>query len=106
MNCEICNNKVSKVIINLGSQPIPDNLSKNLKTSLNKKKFNTKIVYCEKCITAYQYLTIKKQKLFTANYSYRARNTKDVVNGLKALSEEIKKKIQNKKKNKNIRYWL
>ena len=98
MNCEICNNKVSKVLINLGSQPIPDNLSKNLKTSLNKKKFNTKIVYCEKCITAYQYLTIKKQKLFTANYSYRARNTKDVVNGLKALSEEIKKKIQNKKK--------
>ena len=42
MNCEICNNKVSKVLINLGSQPIPDNLSKNLKTSLNKKQLNTK----------------------------------------------------------------
>ena len=40
----------------------------------------------------------KKQKLFTANYSYRARNTKDVVNGLKALSEEIKKKYKIKKK--------
>ena len=90
MNCEICNNKVSKVLINLGLIQF-QTIYQRIKNSLNKKKFNTKIVYCEKCITTYQYLTIKKQKLFTANYSYRARNTKDVVNGLKALSEEIKK---------------
>ena len=41
MKCEICNIKNNNSLINLGYQPIPDNLSKNLQTSLNKRKFKT-----------------------------------------------------------------
>ena len=96
MKCEICNIKIKKTLIDLGNQPIPDNLSSNEKISLKKKKFKTNIKYCSKCITAYQTHTIKKEELYTKNYSYRASNTKDVVNGLKNLASEIKKKTLKK----------
>ena len=93
MNCEICNTKITKNLINLGYQPIPDNLSKNARLSIKKRKFKTKVDYCYKCITAFQTKVVKKKDLYTRNYGYRARNTKDVVNGLKNLSIDIKKNI-------------
>lgn len=101
MNCEICNSKIKKTLINLGKQPIPDNLSKSSKLSIKKRKFKTKVDYCDKCITAYQTVVIKKEDLYTKNYSYRARNTNDVIDGLKNLSIEIKK-YTNLKKNYKI----
>ena len=91
MNCEICNIKINKELINLGLQPIPDNLSSNKKKSKTKKKYQTKVLYCPKCLTAQQRYTVSKKDLYKKNYSYRAKNTKDVVNGLKNLSTEIKK---------------
>ena len=97
MNCEICNTKIRKNLVNLGNQPIPDNLSRSLKSSKKKRKFKTKVDYCHKCITAYQTTIIKKEDLYTKKYSYRAKNTKDVINGLKNLSDEIKKYTYKKK---------
>lgn len=98
MNCEICNIKINKELINLGLQPIPDNLSSNKKKSKTKKKYQTKVLYCPKCLTAQQRYTVSKKDLYKKNYSYRAKNTKDVVNGLKNLSTEIKKNINLKNK--------
>ena len=100
MNCEICNTKIYKNLINLGNQPIPDNLSSSLKLSIKKRKFKTKVIYCHKCITAYQTKIIKKEDLYTKKYTYRARNTKDVINGLKNLSKEIKRYTNKKKEYK------
>ncbi len=93
MNCEICNVKINKKLINLGLQPIPDNLSSNKKKSITKKKYQTKVLFCPKCLTAQQRYTVRKKDLYKKNYSYRAKNTKDVVIGLKNLSNQIKKNI-------------
>ena len=92
--------KIYKNLINLGNQPIPDNLSSSLKLSIKKRKFKTKVIYCHKCITAYQTKIIKKEDLYTQKYTYRARNTKDVINGLKNLSKEIKRYTNKKKEYK------
>ena len=43
MNCEICNTKIYKNLINLGNQPIPDNLSSSLKLSIKKENLKPKL---------------------------------------------------------------
>ena len=92
--CQICSNKNLKEILDLGKQPLCDDLKKN-KIG---KKYKTKIIFCEKCITVYQKYNIDKKKLFHKNYHYRAKNTKDVVNGMKDFVNSALKKV--KKKNK------
>ena len=44
MNCEICNSKIKKTLINLGKQPIPDNLSKSSKLSIKKESLKLKLI--------------------------------------------------------------
>jgi hypothetical protein len=92
--CQICSNKDLREILDLGKQPLCDDLKKQVIG----KKYKTKILFCEKCITAYQKYNIDKKKLFHKNYHYRAKNTKDVVNGMKDFVDSTIKKV--KKKNR------
>ena len=92
--CQICENKKMKEILDLGMQPLCDDLKKN-KVG---KKYRVKIMFCDKCITAYQKYNVDKKILFHKNYHYRARNTKDVIEGMKDfVSSTLKKKKENRK---------
>ncbi|MDA9616402.1 class I SAM-dependent methyltransferase, partial [Candidatus Pelagibacter sp.] len=62
------------------------------------KKYKTKILFCDQCITAYQKYSIKNKLLFPKNYHYRARNTKDVVEGMKDFANSVLKKVKKKDK--------
>ena len=87
--CQICSNKNLKQILDLGNQPLCDDLKKKGVG----KKYKTKIIFCDKCFTAFQKYNVDKKILFHKNYHYRARNTKDVVNGMKELANSALKKI-------------
>ena len=85
--CQICNSKLY-FFLDLGSQPLCD----DLKNIPNKNKFyKTKILYCKSCLTAFQKYNVNKKKLFHKEYHYRAANTKDVVNGMKDLVNNVSK---------------
>lgn len=92
--CQICGNKKMKEILDLGKQPLCDDLKKN-KIG---KKYKIKIIFCDVCITAYQKYNVDKKILFHKNYHYRAKNTKDVVEGMKDFANAILKKIKKKDK--------
>lgn len=87
--CQVCSNKNLKQILDLGNQPLCDDLKKKGVG----KKYKTKIIFCDKCFTAFQKYNVDKKILFHKNYHYRARNTKDVVNGMKELANSALKKI-------------
>ena len=92
--CQICLNKKMKQVLDLGNQPICDDLKKD-KIG---KKYKTNILFCDKCITAYQKYSIKNKLLFPKNYHYRARNTKDVVEGMKDFANSVLKKVKKRGK--------
>jgi SAM-dependent methyltransferase len=88
--CQICNGKLLK-ILSLGKQPLCDDLIK-----IGSKKKNSlyyiNIIFCKKCIIAYNQILIDSKKLFPKKYHYRSNLTKDVLLGLKDLVDETKKK--------------
>ena len=96
-NCEICSkSKDLKNVLNLGNLPLVDDLIK-----INSKKknylFKTEILFCSKCITAYQKFNVRKKRLFPSSYHYRSRMTDDVIKGIKSLVSDSKKYIGNLK---------
>jgi len=98
-SCEICKNNKLQLILNLGNQPLCDDLKK-IGSKIKNKLYPIKIFYCNKCHTAYQRLSINKKELFPKNYHYRAKNTKDVLDGMKELvssCKKITKSLKNKK---------
>ena len=85
--CQICNSKLFK-FLDLGLQPLCDDLKKTPKSN---KLYKTKIIYCKKCLTAYQKYNVDRKKLFHKDYHYRASNTKDVLRGMKELVVNVSK---------------
>ena len=95
-NCEVCGNIQLKLVLNLGPNPLCDDL---IKINSRKKniKYPIKIVYCKKCKTAHQKYQVNKKKLFPTNYHYRASMTKDVLDGMQQLANSSKKIIKSLK---------
>jgi SAM-dependent methyltransferase len=97
-NCQICGNKL-EFIFSLGKQPLCDDLVAIDKKKKNKVKvYDCDILYCKKCIIAYNNTQIIPKKLFPKSYHYRSKLTKDVLDGMKNLVNSIKKKYKNIKK--------
>lgn len=95
--CQICNNYL-KDFLDLGKQPLCDDLTKKPNSS---NFYKLKVSYCNKCLTAYQKYNIQKKILFPKNYHYRSSNTNDVVVGMKDLVKSSKKYLKNLK-SKNV----
>jgi hypothetical protein len=88
--CQICDGKLSKTFT-LGKQPLCDDLIKigsKKKSSLH----HINIIFCKKCIIAYNQVLIDPKKLFPKNYHYRSNLTKDVLEGMRNLADETKNK--------------
>ena len=96
-NCQICGNTKLVKFLNLGKQPLCDNLTNKPYSS---KSYKIEIIFCNKCLTAFQKYNIHKTKLFPKSYHYRSSNTADVVNGMKNFTKETKKMIKNLKNKK------
>ena len=57
------------------------------------QKYPIKVLFCRKCFTAHQSCQIDKNILFSNTYHYRARFTKDVVDGLNELANSIEESL-------------
>jgi len=90
--CEVCDNETLVEGINLGMHPLCDDLIP-IGSSEVSKEYPIHILFCEKCYTAHQKYQVPKQKLFTPEYHYRARFTKDVLEGMKGLVQDIEDKF-------------
>mgnify|MGYP001199209533 CR=1 FL=1 len=93
-SCEVCGNLKVEKVLDLGSHVLCDNLVKIGKKSTT-EKYPIQVLFCNKCFTAHQAYQINKNILFPETYHYRARFTKDVINGLNELADSIEKILGN-----------
>ena len=89
--CEVCDNETLSLELDLGLHPMCDDLI-NVNDPRQNNEYPIEILYCDKCFTAHQKYQIPKQELFPSDYHYRARFTKDVLDGMKQLVENIESK--------------
>ena len=87
--CEVCNTKF-KNFLNLGNHPMCDDLKK-IGSKKKSKLYSIYLSLCNKCLTVAQVVHISKKILFPKTYHYRARLTKDVLEGQKDLVLKVKK---------------
>ena len=82
--CEVCGSKNLQSALNLGLSPLCDDLIK-FGSNRKSKLYKIQIYTCAVCITAFQKYNVNKKKLFPKTYHYRARFTKDVINGFNEI---------------------
>tara|TARA_Y100001968_G_C19390760_1_gene735439 strand:+ start:381 stop:1601 length:1221 start_codon:yes stop_codon:yes gene_type:complete len=87
-SCEVCGNNQLESVLDLGSHTLCDNLQK-LGDNSEAEKYPIKVLFCKKCCTAHQSCQVDKNLLFPSTYHYRARFTKDVINGLNDLANSV-----------------
>jgi regulator of replication initiation timing len=89
-HCQICGNKKIKTILNLGSQPLADDLRSIYKKV--SKTFNYPIIigFCNKCTLLQNNFIVDEKKLYKKNYHYRPGITKDVLKNFKFMSNKLK----------------
>ena len=89
-NCELCGHENLEEVLDIGEHPLCDDLVP-INSDSQCKSYPIKIMLCQNCITAHQKFQIKKEILFPSNYHYRARFTKDVLNGMNELVKDCEK---------------
>ncbi|MBC8489709.1 MAG: methyltransferase domain-containing protein [Bacteroidetes bacterium] len=90
--CEVCGHDELKEILNLGEQPLCDDLVP-IGSDLSTPRFPIEILFCQVCRTAHQRFQVPKRRLFPSTYHYRARYTKDVVNGMRELVQSCEEHL-------------
>ena len=92
--CEVCGNKFLTPVLNLGPNPMCDDLV-SIEDPRICCEYPIEILFCEKCFTAHQRFQVPKKDLFPNTYHYRSRFTSDVLNGMKELVDSCEKKFGN-----------
>src|SRR5689334_19400504 len=82
--CEVCGNKDLSRVLDLGEHPLCDDL-KPINANMQCQHYPIKVLFCNVCKTAHQEYQVAKKDLFPNDYHYRARFTKDVLNGMQQL---------------------
>jgi SAM-dependent methyltransferase len=82
--CEVCGTVALRSVLDLGTHPMCDDLvpTGDERTC---REYPIEILFCDTCRTAHQRFQVPKQDLFPRNYHYRARQTLDVLNGMRNL---------------------
>lgn len=88
--CEVCGQDLPAPILDLGMQPLCDDLVP-VGDSRETKRYPIKISLCPTCLTAHQLYRVEKEVLFPSTYHYRPRFTQDVLSGMKDLVAECEK---------------
>lgn len=94
--CLVCDSKKLKCYVNLGRQPLANNLSK--KITFN--KYPLKVNFCKICFHNQLSIAVKKEKLFK-NYLYLSSQSKTLQNHFDSSAKKYIKKFK-LKKNSNI----
>ena len=76
MKCKICESKNISEVINLGKQPLANKYPKNKNEIIKEKKFNLKILFCNKCKAAQIKKIINRKYLFEDYYYLSSVNKK------------------------------
>ena len=96
--CQICGNKSLHDLLNLGFQPLADDL-KPFKFNINETIFYPlNIKLCKICLLVQTNYIINDKKLYPRNYHYRPGITKDIISNFKNLSKLILTKYRIDKK--------
>jgi SAM-dependent methyltransferase len=98
--CEVCDSKDLVNVLDLGKQPLCDDLIE-IGNNKKSKKYKILIQLCKNCLTAKQRYNVNNRTLFPKIYHYRSRLTNDVLTSMNDLVFKTKKIIGNLYK-KNI----
>lgn len=88
MHCEVCGNDDLQMVLDLGSQPLCDDLIP-IGDEHESERYPLRIVFCNNCHTALQEVNVDKKVLFPSTYHYRARNTPSVLSGMQNLVAQV-----------------
>jgi len=93
-NCEVCgsNNLISA--LDLGSQPMCDDLVP-VGSPLKPRSYPLEILACPTCFTFHQAVQVERELLFPKSYHYRSSLTADVIDGMKELVNSTQNHIGN-----------
>lgn len=92
--CEVCEHRLPPAPLNLGLQPLCDDLVPIGETKVA-PKYPTEISLCPQCLTAHHRFPVRKELLFPRTYHYRARFTQDVINGMRDLVTDCVARLGN-----------
>jgi len=94
--CEVCGSGNLRSALDLGHQPMCDDLVP-IGSTIEPKKYKLEILGCETCFTFHQKYQIDKSLLFPSTYHYRARFTQDVLMGMRDLVDNVEQHVGNLK---------
>ena len=89
--CEVCGSNSIQEVLDLGEHPLCDDLIPVGSNKVN-TKYPIKVGLCNTCLTSHQMYQVDKVKLFPKEYHYRARFTKDVLDGMTGLKNSVLEK--------------
>ena len=89
--CQICGSKKIKNVLDLGYQPLADDLKNFDSDKVGTNFYPISIGFCKKCILLQNNYIVDDRILYTKNYHYRPGITKDVVNNFKEMSLKLSK---------------
>jgi SAM-dependent methyltransferase len=84
--CEVCDSSDLLPVLNLGSQPLCDDLVP-IGNSARPAKYPIELLCCTRCLTVHQKYQVERSVLFPPSYHYRAAMTEDVLAGMRELVE-------------------
>lgn len=86
--CEVCGNTNLIPLLDLGAQPMCDDLVPIGHTD-TPTAYPLTLIGCEMCCTVHQKYQVEKKLLFPKTYHYRAALTKDVLDGMRDLVQRV-----------------
>ena len=97
--CQVCGSKNLHTFLNLGYQPLADDL---IPVNISRREvliYPLKISFCKKCVLVQNNYIVGDNNLYPKSYHYVPGITKDVVNNFKKLSSFLIKKYNLDKQN-------
>lgn len=88
--CEVCGAGALSDFLDLGEQPLCDDLVP-IGSDVRVPTYPTRIAWCPVCRTGHQRVQVEKTALFPDSYHYRAAMTKDVLDGMQELVDEVER---------------
>lgn len=96
--CQICNSKNIKEVIDLGHQPLADDLKNEKEKNDRVISYPIKIFFCKNCCLLQNNYIVGDKILYNKNYHYRPGISKTVVDNQLELANKVKNlyKLNNK----------
>ena len=91
-DCEVCGATQLSHVLDLGHHPLCDDLIA-VGDERRAVEYPISLSYCDTCHTVHQEYQVPNKLLFPTTYHYRARHTKDVLDGMRQLVERCETQL-------------